>query len=131
MLEAARRQGAVLEPRKTEMRIALPIDQSNIKIRHFGEVTPYTDTSNNQKTDAKGAPIWNVPVVLVIPGERLPEGCAIRVPGTRPKIEQEAELRFDNLRVRLWSNNGGAGLTLAADAVHVVTSDNKTKAVSR
>jgi hypothetical protein len=84
----------------------------------MGVIEPAVERDKGtQRTNEAGAPLWRVPAVVVLPGEKKPEGIVVILPNaTEPKLEQGVEVKFRNLRARVWSMNGSSGTSLTADA---------------
>lgn len=96
----------------------IPVDTSAVTFIFMGVIEPAADRDKGaQRANENGVLLWRVPAVVVMPGEKKPEGVIVIVPNpTEPKIEQGAELRFRNLRARVWSMNGSSGTSLTADS---------------
>jgi hypothetical protein len=96
----------------------VPVDTSTLTFIHFGSVEAATAQDGKQRTTQEGVPLWRIPVVVLTPGAKVPEGSNINVPAPQaPKLENGAEVKFRGLRARLWTMNGSSGLSLSADAV--------------
>lgn len=74
-----------------------------------------------QATDRAGVPLWRVSVfVMDADATRAPETISVTVPAqTAPALAQLAPVRFEGLRVLMWS--GGA--SLRADSVEPLPTD--------
>ncbi len=96
----------------------IPVDTSTLTFIHFGSVEPATAQDGKQRATQDGVPIWRVPVVVLAPGSKVPEGSNINVAApVAPKLDNGAEVRFRGLRARLWTMNGSSGISLTAEAV--------------
>jgi len=102
---------------ETKMR-TIPVDTSALTFIFMGVIEPAVDRDKGaQRSSEAGVPLWRVPAVVVLPGEKKPEGVVVIVPNpVEPKLEQGNEIKFRNLRARVWSMNGSSGTSLTADA---------------
>lgn len=98
----------------------IPVDTSMMTFLHFGDVEPAASQDGTHRSNQEGVPLWKIPVVVLIPGAKAPEGELITVASaSAPKVEQNAEVRFRGLRARQWSMGTSSGISLSADAVEV------------
>ncbi|MHB8379775.1 MAG: hypothetical protein ACYDB2_07650 [Acidimicrobiales bacterium] len=97
----------------------IPIDTSALTFIHFGEVEPALAQDKTQRVaQDSNIPLWKVPVVVLSPASKTPEGDIITVPNNAaPKFEQGVEIRFRGLRARSWSMGTSSGISLSADGV--------------
>lgn len=97
----------------------IPIDTSALTFIHFGEVEPALAQDKTQRVaQDSNIPLWKVPVVVLSPASKTPEGDNITVPNNvAPKFEQGVEIRFRGLRARSWSMGTSSGISLNADGV--------------
>ena len=97
----------------------IPVDTSALTFIHFGEVEPALAQDKSQRTALdSNLPLWKVPVVVLSPSSKAPEGIIVTLPGsTAPKLVQGGEIRFRSLRARSWSMGTSSGISLSADGV--------------
>ena len=102
----------------------IPVDTSVLTFIHFGEVEPALAQDKTQRVaQDSNLPLWKVPVVVLSPASRTPEGDIITVPNNvAPKLEQGVEIRFRGLRARSWSMGTSSGVSLSADGVEAARS---------
>jgi hypothetical protein len=102
------------------MRI-IPVDTQTLTFIHFGLVEAAQSQDGVQRSNLEGQLLWKVPVVVLVPLAKTPEGSVVTVPGpTPPKLEQGGVVRFIGLRARVWTMNSSSGLSLSADGVEPV-----------
>lgn len=87
---------------------------------HFGNVEAANAQDGKQRTTPEGVLLWKVPVAVLVPNAKAPEGSVVTVPSAAaPKFEQGAEVKFRGLRARMWNMNTSSGISLSADGVEV------------
>lgn len=96
----------------------IPVDTNSLTFIHLGVIEPAVERQGGApRTNDKGVPLWRIPLVVMVPGEKKPEGIVVVAPHpTEPKIEQGSEVKLRNLRARTWSMNGSSGTSLSAEA---------------
>jgi len=97
----------------------IPVDTNILTFVHMGVIEAATERIGGApRTNEAGLALWRVPAVVVIPGEKKPEGVIVIVPSAaEPKLEQGSEVKFRSLRARSWSMNGSSGISLSAEAI--------------
>ncbi len=99
----------------------IPVDTQSLTFIHFGSVEAAQSQDGVQRSNPEGQLLWKVPVVVLVPLAKTPEGSVVTVPSaTLPKLDQGAEVRFKGLRARVWTMNSSSGLSLSADGVEPV-----------
>jgi len=95
----------------------IPVETSILTFMFMGVIEPAVEREKGtQRSSESGVLLWRVPAVVLLPGEKKPEGVVVVVPSaTEPKLEQGVEIKFRNLRARVWSMNGSSGTSLTAD----------------
>ena len=96
----------------------IPVDTSSLTFIHLGVIEPAVERQGGApRSNDKGVPLWRIPLVVMVAGEKKPEGIVVIVPNaTEPKLEQGSEVKLRGLRARFWSMNGSSGTSLSADA---------------
>lgn len=99
----------------------IPVDTSSLTFIHLGVSEPAVERQGGApRSNDKGVPLWRIPFVVLVPGEKKPEGIVVVVPhATEPKIEQGSEVKLRSLRARFWSMNGSTGTSLSAEGFEV------------
>ena len=96
----------------------IPVDTQTLTFIHLGAVEPALGQDEQQRSNREGVLLWKVPVAVVSPDTRAPEGSVITVPAaTAPTLDQGAEVKFKGLRARSWSMGTSNGVSLSAEAV--------------
>jgi len=101
----------------------IPVDTQALIFIHLGVVEPALDQEEKQRSNKDGVLLWKVPIAVLAPDSRAPEGSVVTVPSaTLPKLDQGVEVKFRALRARQWSMGSSSGLSLSADAVELARS---------
>jgi len=97
----------------------IPVDTSALTFIHFGEVEAALSQDKTQRTSQESnLPLWKVPVVVLSPASKTPEGVIVTVPASAaPKLDQGGVVHFRSLRARSWSMGTSSGVSLSADGV--------------
>jgi hypothetical protein len=99
----------------------IPVDTQSLTIFHFGEIEAATSQDGVQRKNQEDQLLWKIPVVILDPNSKTPEGSLITVPSaSKPVLTQGSEVRLKNLRARVWNLNTSSGLSLSADGVETV-----------
>lgn len=88
----------------------LPIATSPLTFLLTGEPTPVLDFETRlPRSDAAGAPLFRVPVVITGTGDKRAPAVEVTVPGPLDALPQGSVVVFPGLALRTWSIRGNDG----------------------
>ena len=99
----------------------MPIAVDQLLVLAAGEAKASIDRqTNQQRTDAAGAQLYDVPVVLIGDGGAMP--CNVRIPRKLDGVTPGALLKVHNLRAFFWETGDRAGLSFRAEKIELINS---------
>ena len=99
----------------------LPIDISKLQVLAAGEARASIDRqTEQQRTDANGAKLYDVPAVFIGDGGAMTVN--VRITHKLDGVTQGAPLKVHNLTVFFWQNGDRAGLSFRAVKIEVINS---------
>ncbi len=102
-----------------------PIATAPLVFLLTGEPSPLLEYETRlPRTDAQGAPLFRVPVVVTGTGEKRAPAVEVTVPGPLDEVPQGTAVEFPGLTIRTWSVRGNDGrerngVTLRAESMVV------------